>query len=331
MSNRILILAASSALALASSSALASTESGPGYVRLDSSSSNSVSKSIAGYDFGVGYSATLRANAVDWDTAEDCSANFGTPACNMAKAIVSTPCTGSVGAIATCKVVHSIYKGMLTDDLTGQEAGFRASFQVPATIFDKDFDLFELKGSGVASTTGTLRGSYEVDALGAVVASGSAGLPINTRLVNNCLTLVKVSGNYMMGPIPVTATASADGCLYVDAGISFNSGKLTGTVTLGASVDASLSAGFGVSVASAGISGSITIIDASVPFTASGKATSSLAKFTGSAKLSMTGMDGDVGVYAQFLGIGYDKTIFNWSGLTYADETLFSESKSVKF
>ncbi|MFT3774917.1 MAG: hypothetical protein QM820_56945 [Minicystis sp.] len=336
MSNRIFALALGSALALAAGTASAGTESGTGYLRMSESSSNSASKTVSGYEFGIGYSASVLAFATDWDKADDCSVLYGASACASIRSQMANnyPSCGSNSFFRSICVAQmkAIYSLMVADTKTGYEAKASASFEVPATLFNADFDLFGLYAYADAASTGSAAAGYEVDVVGAVVASGSYSIPRIWRIANYCHTLAEASGDYWLGPIPVTASAEAEGCIYVDVNLAYSNNTLSGTLTPGASVDASLSAGIGTSFASGGVYGSLTVIDASVPFTVSGKASSSSVTLSESAKLTMTGMDGEVGLYASLFGERWEEPIFSWDGLTYANTTLFSSpSQTISF
>ena len=56
---------------------------------------------------------------------------------------------------------------------------------------------------------------------------------------------------------------------------------------------------------------------------------------TESAKLTMTGLDGEAGLYAEACFLFYCEddtlTIFDWTGMTYASASIFSASQTVNY
>jgi hypothetical protein len=211
-------------------------------------------------------------------------------------------------------------------------------FSVPVTLFDESFDLFKLTGTGIGNTHGDDVIAADVYVAGAKIAGASATLPASTRVVEQCVTLAEAEGSFSLLGIPIDVEASSEGCIYVDVGASWGSRALAGTLTPGASVDATLKAGIGagndVFGASAGVYGNITVIDASLPLSLSAAVAPTGVIVSESAKLTMTGLDGEVGLYAEacFIGCVEDSmSIFDWTGMTYASTTIFSESQTLSY
>jgi hypothetical protein len=349
------------AIALTPGDAGATKYSGQGWLQLDRSSSKSVSTTIKGNDFGIGYTASFGLDGYNWDVAPDTISETcvmymvtGTlPPFNFPYTylVVESMCATLPGTklSTTNTSTNTTYNGDPAIKLTTtvvwdvQNSGAMAQvdgyFRVPVTLFDEDFDLFKLTATAVGKTYDADKVSSDIYVLGAKLASSSASLPASKRIVQKCQTLAEAEAEYEVVGIPIVVSASADGCIYVDASASWGSRTLTGTVTPGASVDATAKAGIGgdigIASASAGVYGTITVIDASVPVSLSAAVAASGVTVNESAKLTMTGLDGEVGLYAEACIFGIcdedTLTLFDWTGMTYANATLFSESQTVSY
>jgi hypothetical protein len=342
------------ALALAPGAAHAAVYSDTGWVQLQASASDFASTTIAGYDFGVGYSAHLGIEGYNWDVAPNtvsvscisyvvdgiitltipitqCPTLPGT---KLSQTVVSTSTTFN-GLPATRKTTTIVW------DVPDAGALARADgfFAVPATLFSEDFDALKLTGTAVGNTSGIDTVSAQVFVLGSQIASGFSTLPFNRRLVHKCATLFDVDASFSVVGIPITVGASSDGCLDVDANVSFVDRTLSGTLTPGANVDATFSAGIGLDIviasAQAGVSGNITVVDARLPLTFSAAIGDTALTLSESGRLTMTGLDGEVDLFAEgcLLGgcVDGSLTIFDWTGLTFVNATLFSLSQTLTF
>ncbi len=347
--------AALSALALAPTAARATTYSGQGWVQLQKSASDSASTTIKSNDFGIGYSAYFALEGYNWDVATNkISVSCVSYVVDLGLydvTVSESECATLPGPLLSNTTASSstTYGGFPATKKTQtlvwdvQDAGALARvdgyFSVPVTLFDEDFDLFKLTATGIGNTHGNDVVSADVYVLGAKIAGESASLPASTRVVEECVTLVEVEAEYSLIGIPISVSASSDGCIYVDASGSWGNRTLTGTVTPGASVDATVKAGVGADAvvvsAEAGVYGNITVIDASLPISLSASVLAGGVTVTESAKLTMTGLDGEVGLYAEACFLFYcddsSVTIFDWSGLTYASTTVFSASQTLSY
>lgn len=345
---------ATSALVMAPDPAGAATYSGDGWLQLVKSSSKSASTTIAGNDFGVGYSAYFGLGGYDWDVAS----NTITTVCST-YVVLSIPIkTVSVGDCASLPgtqlsasvaIEMTTYKGDPAQKMTStavwdvQDTGAMARvegyFRVPVTLFDEDLDLFKLTAAATGKSYAGDSISADIYVLGSKIYGGAATLPASVRLVEECMTLAEVDAQFSLMGIPITVSASSDGCVYVDASASWSNRTLSGSVTPGASVDATLKAGVGgdggFASASAGVYGNIVVVDASLPLTISATVGTSGITVTESAKLTMTGLDGEVGLYAEGCLFGIceeaSKKIFDWTGMTYASATIFSASQTLLY
>jgi hypothetical protein len=342
------------ALALAPSAAHATTFSDTGWVQLHASASDSASTTIAGHDFGIGYSARFAIEGYNWDVAPN------TVAVSCISLVIDTIVTITI-PITVCPTlpgtklsqsvssVNTTFNGLPAIRKTttivwdvpdaGALARVDGFFAVPATLFSEDFDVLKLTGSGIGNTGGTDTVSAQVFVLGSQIAGGSATLPASKRLVHKCATLFEVDASFSVVGLPVTVGASSEGCLDVDASASFANRTLTGTLTPGASVDATFSAGIGLDIvvasAQAGVSGNLTIVDARLPLTFSAAIGDTGLTVSETGRLTMTGLDGEVDLFAEGCLLGGcvegSLTIFDWTGLTFVNATLFSLSQTLNF
>jgi hypothetical protein len=345
--------AAAAAASLAPGEARATTYSGTGWVQLQKSASDSASTTIEGHDFGIGYTAYFGLEGYNWDVA----GNTVSVSC-VSYAILGglftvteSECPTLPGTLQSSSTVSTstTYGGLSATKKTktlvwdvpdaGALARLDGYFSVPTTLFDEDFDLFKLTGSAVGNTSGTDGVSAAVYVLGSKIAGASATLPASARVVEQCVTLAEAEADYSLLGIPITVSASSDGCIYVDASASWGGRTLSGTLTPGASVDATLKAGIGVDVVvasvEAGVYGTLTIVDASLPVTLSSAIVAGGVTVSESAKLTMTGLDGEVGLYAEECAFWVcdeqTLTLFDWTGLTYASTTIFSASQTISY
>jgi hypothetical protein len=344
---------AAAVFALAPKDAAATTYSGKGWAQLQSSASDSASTTVEGNDFGIGYTAFLGLEGYNWDIANNtittiCSISIGMltgkmtvagdcaplPAPMLSSSVTATD-TWSNGDLVVTQTTTTVW------DVPDVGAMARADgyFSVPATLFGEDFDLLKLTATSVGNTHGADTIGAGVYVGGAKIASASESLPFYTRVAEECVTLAEVEAEFTVGFIPVTLSASADGCIYLDASAKWETRALSGTLTPGASVDVTAKAGVGGEFlgtgGSAGVYGNITLIDASLPLTISAAIGPGSLTVSESAKLTMTGLDGELGLYAEgcLFGACVEATleVFDWTGLTYADTTIFSASQSFSY
>jgi len=278
-------VAAVAAIALPGRAHATTVHSDTGWVQLQASASDSASTTIAGHEFAIGYAANFTVEGYNWDFAPNTVSvscvsmtidiGFGTitlplttcpvlPGTKLSQTTVHTDTTygGRPAVRNTTTVVWDVPD-------SGTMAKLGGSFQVPATLFDQDFDVLKLTGNAVGDSNGadSIRGTVSV--LGSQVAQGSLALPASGRIIRKCLTLFDVDASFKIWVIPVTVTATSTGCLEVTASASFNGNTLQGVLTPDASVDATASAAIGADIviasAEAGVEGSITVVDARLP------------------------------------------------------------------
>lgn len=349
-------LAAAIAAMVQPGAARAAVHSDTGWVQLETSASDSASTTIAGKDFAIGYTADLSVEAYNWDVAP----NTITVSC--VSLTIDTGLITITLPVTTCPILPGIKLSQTTVKTETTVGGWPAIrntttvvwdvpdsgalliasgfLDVPATLFSHDLDLLKLTGKAVGNTDGadTIRGSISV--LGSQIAQATVALPVSAaKLVRKCLTLVDVDAQFAVVGIPVDFSASSTGCLEVDASAAFNARTLQGTLTPDADVDATGSAAIGgdggwVS-AEAGVSGTITVVDARVPLSFNATVGTTAITLGESARLTMTGLDGHLDLFAQGclfgLCVGGSLEIFDWTGLTYVDATIFNASQTLPY
>lgn len=346
---------AAAGLALASSAAEAATFSDTGWAQVQAAASDDASTTIAGYDFGIGYDARIGIEGYNWDVAPNTvsvscvsmeleglfhliipiSVCPTLPGTKLSQTVATVPTTfgGQPATRRTTTIVWDVPDA-------GALARVNGSFAVPLTFFSRDMDLLKLTGAAVGDTSGADALSAQVFVVGAQIAGGTAALPVpSKRLVRKCATLFDADASFTLIALPITVGVSSDGCLNVDGSASFVNRTLAGTLTPSASVDATFSAGIGVDIivasAEVGIAGNVTVIDASLPLSFSAAIGTSALTLTESGKLTMTGLDGEVDLFAEACALGActdgSLTIFDWTGLTYVNATLFNLSQTLTF
>jgi hypothetical protein len=348
---------AAAALALAPNPARAVTHSDTGWVQLRLAASDSASTTIADREFGIGYAAQFAIEGYNWDVAPntisvscvsylvDMGAITITIQASECPTLPGTQLSHSVASTSATFAGMPATRKTTTIEWDVQDAGATAradgSFRVPVTLFDRDLDLFKLTATGVGNTGAADTLTAAVHVLGAKIKEQTVSLPASTTIVDKEGTIAEVNEVYVVWGIPISVGATLSGQLQVDAGASFAAARrtLTGTVTPAASVDATFSAGIGAGSdaisAEAGVEGNLTIVDASLPVSLSAAIGPGGITVTESARLTMTGLDGDVSLYAEacFLGgcLDTDLELFSWTGLTYVDATIFSASQALDY
>lgn len=347
---------AAAALAVAPGPARAVTHSDTGWVQLRLAASDSASTTIADREFGIGYAAQFAIEGYNWDVAPNTiSVSCVSYLVDMGPitiTIQASECPTLPGTQLSHQVASTsaTYAGMPAIKKTTtivwdvQDAGATAradgSFRVPVTLFDRDLDLFKLTATAVGDTGAADTLTAAVHVLGAKIKEQAVSLPASATIVDREGTIAEVSEVFVVWGIPISVGATLSGRLEVGAGASFSARRtLTGTVTPAASVDATFSAGIGAGgdalSAEAGVEGNLTIVDASLPVSLSAAIGLGGITVTESARLTMTGLDGDVSLYAEacFLGgcLDTDLELFSWTGLTYADATIFGASQFLDY
>lgn len=366
MSNHKLFASALSALsALTATAALgAGTASAsappivtnPGYLQLRAGDAASVSTTIADREFGIGYAASFGIEGYNWNVA----ANLISVSCVsylvdiglVTITVQESECATLPGPklLSTTLQQSTTYGGYPAVKQTtvhrydvpdtGTLARIDGFFRIPVTLFDQDYDLFKLAAEAVGDTNAADLVSAEVFVMGQKVAGGSAVLPANKRIAEKCSQLAAVDTSFTLLGIPVAIDGAVTGCLQVDAQAGFAHARLSGTLTPGANVDATFSAGIGGGFepwlsAEAGVYGDMTVVDARLPISLSLTVGAAGISLSESAKLTMKGLDGEVGVFAEGCLLGSceeaQRTLFDWTGMTFVDATIFSASQSVAF
>src|SRR5262245_51060086 len=159
---------AAAAAALAPHDAGAAVFKDTGWVQLQLSASDSASTTIAGYDFGIGYSAHLGLEAYNWDVAP----NIITVSCvtmlvdmgmftfpiqlSQCPTLPGTPLSESTVNTNTTYAGHPAVRKTTTVIWNVPDSGAQARaegfLRVPATLFDHDFDAFKLTAAAIGNS-----------------------------------------------------------------------------------------------------------------------------------------------------------------------------------
>ncbi|MFT3769165.1 MAG: hypothetical protein QM820_27315 [Minicystis sp.] len=179
-----------------------------------------------------------------------------------------------------------------------------------ATLFGQSFTVMEANGF-VENLDGPVD-SFTLTAMGATVYSlGGSGV-VNKSVSKDFFELDET---YMIGPIPVTMTATVSG----KVGLSFNaygtSDSLTTTMTPYASLDLEASVGVGVSGASAGVEGELNLVQLSFPYELS---ITSFANRTykNAIDFQVSTLSGEIDLYAELGFLKAKKEIASFGGFS---------------
>ena len=280
--------------------------------------SQSVSKSAYKDDFGASFAAAANASATDF--AQGCETTSLAYQCGA-----KPPSQGIIPGAASlnyqiCANTYAPINAYYCARNVGSKRGFGASgsAQSDVRLFGTNLELFDMSASAttdpLASST-----SYQVYVAGYKVVGASGGASLAKSVPLGERTLVQASGTFMLGPVPITVTASAVGSLGIDFALGANTSQVTGTVTPHAQVDGIFSAGVGVSGFSAGIEGELMIARLEVPATAKvvWQGNKSFA-YEASLDLSLSALDGTVSLYAEGAGQKATWEITSWEGVDWS-------------
>lgn len=222
----------------------------------------------------------------------------------------------------------------------GYEVGASISAR-SANLAGTDGDLLEADGYAKATATvfgkkktiayvvGELSSEYG-EAIGGSVNVYVLGSNIYNHGVSHTLafdkswsrTFFSASQTYMVGPVPISVSASVSG----ELGFQLTGGLTTHGIQAEfepfAGADVAASAGVGISgVASAGVTGELELVRISLPMTAeldvSQVVLSRRLTWGLSVDLVFEALAGKLKVYAELLWARYEKTIASWSGTSW--------------
>jgi hypothetical protein len=193
---------------------------------------------------------------------------------------------------------------------------------VSATAFSQSFTVVEL--SGYVGNAGSQSNGATLAMMGQAAISGTVGVDFSPPSAT--YTFFEAEDEFALGPIPITVTADVTGTIGVDASLVPGSSGVDVTLTPHADLTASASAGVGVSGASAGVRGELTLIDLRTPIELSLSFTDK--KYTTSADLNISTLDGSIDLYAELLFAEWDTNIASWDGYSHS-VNLFKQSGSM--
>ncbi len=207
---------------------------------------------------------------------------------------------------------------------TPDSLGADAHLTADATVFGNDFEVARVEGNAGATYGDTASAEVSVYLAGAQVYSKSTSTELSISKSGE-QTVARYSAQFMVGPVPVTVSASAD----VNWGITFDFGPKDGFgVGMGLTPDvgagAAVEAGVGVAGVSAGVEGSVDLVDLAVPFEASLSLGNSSPlplcdglDWSVSLDLTLSTLDGTMTLYVDLPILGH-KTLelFSWNGFS---------------
>lgn len=172
--------------------------------------------------------------------------------------------------------------------------------------------------------------------LGPVSVGASVGYGLDGRSIEGCIS-ANVDADISYVGVPLTFSAGGSGCLglTVSATASYDSSSGKSSIDFTgkpyASLTAEGSAGVGTSDVSGGGYGELELLNVSVPITNSlivtpTSSTSATMQYATSGYLTLSSLSGEFGLYVKFLFVKYTYTLFEWDGLTWANELLFTDS-----
>ncbi|MEZ4294940.1 MAG: hypothetical protein R3B70_08175 [Polyangiaceae bacterium] len=186
------------------------------------------------------------------------------------------------------------------------------------TFVEAKYGVASVSGSGSWGDDGV---DFSIDVSASVDASLTlAGVPL----------VFSAGGS---GAVGMSVDASATGTTYSSSQSSINFSATPYT-----ELALTAEAGVGVSWASVGVYGSLTLLEVSVPMvnsltltptTSFPTTTSATMTYTTSGYLTLSSLGGEVGVYAKVGPLKYTYAVFDWDGVTWYDELIFTDSVPV--
>jgi hypothetical protein len=291
-------------------------------------------------------SASTTGSELAWDTASDGSSSvagggfsfvydkaYGSKDFGLNLWIVAAATNKTALDALLAKVEKSSAPGKALDrllpDSSGQvsDSNFAETLGdagVSATLFGNSVTLLEAGGY----VRNDLTNNLAITAQGSSVYAGSLGL---SQSVSISKTFLKYSQQFMVGPVPITISADMTGTVGVASTLALSS-QAVATTTPSLDVGVHASGGVGTSMLSAGVESSLQLLNASMPvgltYTPSGRG------YNVSSKLSMSAMQGSLGLYAEAkVNLGFfkikkkfSKKLAGWDGVSLANQTLLSTS-----
>lgn len=261
-------------------------------------------------DFGASFEAG--ANAYARDYAQLCASTAPAVQCTGPMA------SGFMGNI--CKAIWQPINTQYCAKNVGTKMGFGAygGTEADVRLFGKDLEIFDLSADAKIEPNEVSTG-YGIYVAGIKLSGKRYGAEINRSVPLAERTLVRATGDFMLGPVPVTVSASAVGSLGIDFNLAAGTAQVSATVEPYAEVDGVFSAGVGTSFASVGIEGELLLARVGIPGSATvvwqgGRA----FQYNASLDLTLRTLDGSVSLYGQVAGYKKSLEITSWDGLNWS-------------
>lgn len=187
-------------------------------------------------------------------------------------------------------------------------------------------DVAILRGNGFTTVGGS--SEYEVEVLARIPFLGAL-LPIYSNSWNGTFSISKswtqvlagASDTIMVGPVPVHVAASARGTLGFSLTGAVGANAISAVLTPRLSVVAEVETGVDLMFASAGVYGELRLLSARMPVDGSVALDRTSAACGGpgvnwglDVDLDIHSLDGEIGVFAELLGVEYRHELFSWPG-----------------
>jgi hypothetical protein len=228
------------------------------------------------------------------------------------------------------------YGASFTMDLTDGALTGQASGDASIQLFGTTVSIVDLSATASINDSSSDAAKLIVEVVGVEVYTKSfsdgftfdASEDVSSYEDTFCTEFFDVSTTIMVGVVPVTMSAGAEGCanLVFGATPQYNTTTkeaiLNLDLTPSVGVDLAASVGAGTSSFSVGVEAEVTLLDFSLPITLDPKYKFDTAAFSydssGSIDLSM--LDGAVSLYAKadlgFWDVKYTKKLFEWDGIS---------------
>lgn len=251
----------------------------------------------------------------------------------------------------------------LSSNYDGSSKHEKVSGELGAILFNQDVPLAGTSVKVHAGKSNTLLGDYKMSLFGLDVIdfedvdlSAATSQSVEVEIVDVDLGPVGVSanGNFALNAIAVDVTAGAEQeIVFMGIPMVFTAG-VAGVVGLEVSAEASYASGSGVSsidftgepfgelnlvgsagigtkAASVGVYGQVTLLHVGVPVTNSltltpVDSTTGIMNYSTSGYLSVSSLSGEIGVYLKIWPVTYKYSVFDWDGIEWYNQLLFSDS-----
>jgi len=254
----------------------------------------------------------------------------------------------------------------LYSNYSGSSQYEKISGTVGGVLFGKDLPFANVAIKAHAGKTQTLKGDYDLSIFGVTLinidnlnldSTGKAGASILLAEMPYGVATVSANGNWgtdgvdlsvdvtatvdadmTLAGVPLVFSAGASGAVGINVAAkaaAYDSSNGASSINFSAEpyaqIDLVGSAGVGVSWANVGAYGSLTLLYVGVPVEnqltlTPLDSTSGYMEYSTSGKLNLSSLGGEIGLYVYIWPVTYSYALFDWDGIDWADELLFTDS-----